>query len=30
VPLEHVDELKKFFGQINLDEKSMAVLKRAN
>lgn len=30
VPLEHMDELKKFFSQINLDEKNMAVLKRAN
>ena len=30
VPLEHMDQLKKFFGQINLDEKNMAVLKRAN
>jgi uncharacterized protein DUF3857 len=30
VSLEHTDELKKFFGQINLDEKNMAVLKKAN
>lgn len=30
VPLERMDDLKKFFGQINLDEKNMAVLKRAN
>jgi len=30
VPLDHMDELKKFFSQINLDEKNMAVLKRAN
>ena len=30
VPLEHVDELKKFFSQINLDEKNMAVLKKVN
>jgi hypothetical protein len=30
VSLEHMDELKKFFSQINLDEKNMAVLKRAN
>jgi hypothetical protein len=30
VPMEHIDELKKFFSQINLDEKNMAVLKQAN
>ncbi len=30
VSMEHMDQLKKFFGQINLDEKNMAVLKRAN
>ncbi len=30
VPMEHMDELKKFFSQINLDEKNMAVLKKAN
>jgi len=30
VSLEHMDELKKFFSQINLDEKNMAVLKKAN
>lgn len=30
VSLEHTDELKKFFSQINLDEKSMAVLKKVN
>ena len=30
VSLEHIDELKKFFGQINLDEKNMAVLKKVN
>jgi hypothetical protein len=29
VTLEHTDELKKFFSQINLDEKNMAVLKKA-
>jgi len=30
VSLEHIDELKKFFSQINLDEKNMAVLKKVN
>ena len=30
VSLEHIGELKKFFGQINLDEKNMAVLKKVN
>ncbi|HMC29808.1 MAG TPA: DUF3857 domain-containing protein [Candidatus Angelobacter sp.] len=30
VPMDHMDELKKFFSQINLDEKNMAVLKRGN
>ncbi len=30
VPLDHMDDLKKFFSQINLDEKNMAVLKKAN
>ena len=25
-----VEQLKKLFGQINLDEKNMAVLKKAN
>lgn len=30
VSLEHMDELKKFFSQINLDEKNMAVLKKVN
>jgi hypothetical protein len=30
VQMEHIDELKKFFGQINLDEKNMVVLKKAN
>ncbi|HEY2361540.1 MAG TPA: DUF3857 domain-containing protein [Candidatus Angelobacter sp.] len=30
VPMEHIDELKKFFSQINLDEKNMAVLKKVN
>ena len=30
VSMEHIDELKKFFSQINLDEKNMAVLKQAN
>jgi hypothetical protein len=30
VSMEQMDQLKKFFGQINLDEKNMAVLKKAN
>jgi hypothetical protein len=30
VPLEKMNDLKKMFGQINADEKNMAVLKRAN
>lgn len=30
VSMEHMDELKKFFSQINLDEKNMAVLKKVN
>jgi len=30
VSMDQMDQLKKFFGQINLDEKNMAVLKRAN
>jgi hypothetical protein len=30
VPLEKMDDLKKLFGQINADEKSMAVLKKGN
>jgi hypothetical protein len=30
VPLEKMDDLKKLFGQINADEKNMAVLKRGN
>ena len=30
IPLEKMDELKKLFGQINSDEKNMAVLKKAN
>lgn len=30
VPMEQMDQLKKLFGQINLDEKNMAVLKKAN
>lgn len=30
VPIEHMDELKKLFSQINIDEKNMAVLKRAH
>jgi hypothetical protein len=30
VSMEHIDELKKFFSQINLDEKNMSVLKKVN
>ncbi|HET9280749.1 MAG TPA: DUF3857 domain-containing transglutaminase family protein [Candidatus Angelobacter sp.] len=30
VPVGQMDQLKKLFGQINLDEKNMAVLKKAN
>jgi hypothetical protein len=30
VPFDSIDQLKKLFSQINMDEKSMAVLKRAN
>ncbi|HEY5026967.1 MAG TPA: DUF3857 domain-containing protein [Candidatus Angelobacter sp.] len=30
VSMEQMDQLKKLFGQINLDEKNMAVLKKAN
>jgi hypothetical protein len=30
VPLEKMNDLKNMFGQINADEKNMAVLKRAN
>lgn len=30
VPLEKIDQLRKIFSQINLDEKNMAVLKKAN
>jgi hypothetical protein len=30
VPLEKMGDLKKMFSQINLDEKNMAVLKKAN
>ncbi len=30
VPFGSIDQLKKLFSQINMDEKSMAVLKRAN
>ena len=30
VPMEQIDELKKFFGQINSDEKNMAVLKKGH
>lgn len=30
IPLEKIDDLKKLFGQINSDEKNMAVLKKAN
>jgi len=30
VPLEKMDELKSLFGQINVDEKNMAILKKGN
>jgi hypothetical protein len=30
VPVEKIDQLKTLFGAINLDEKNMAVLKKAN
>ncbi|HEY6968747.1 MAG TPA: DUF3857 and transglutaminase domain-containing protein, partial [Candidatus Angelobacter sp.] len=30
VPLDHIDQLKRLFSEIITDEKSMAVLKRAN
>jgi Domain of Unknown Function with PDB structure (DUF3857) len=30
VPVEHVDQLKRVFAQIAVDEKNMAVLKKAN
>jgi hypothetical protein len=30
VSMEQMEQLKKLFGQINLDEKNMAVLKKAN
>jgi len=30
VSMDQMDQLKKLFGQINLDEKNMAVLKKAN
>lgn len=30
VSMDQMDQLKKFFGQINLDEKNMAVLKKVN
>ena len=30
VPVDHVDQLRKLFAQINVDEKNMAVLKRVN
>lgn len=30
VPVEHIDQLRKLFAEINVDEKNMAVLKRAN
>ena len=30
VPVGQMDQLKKLFGEINLDEKNMAVLKKAN
>ncbi|HYX53062.1 MAG TPA: DUF3857 and transglutaminase domain-containing protein [Candidatus Limnocylindrales bacterium] len=30
VPLDQMDQLKKLFGEINLDEKNMAVLKKTN
>lgn len=30
VPVENIDQLRKIFSEINLDEKSMAVLKKVN
>lgn len=30
VPLDQIGDLKKLFGEINLDEKNMAILKKAN
>jgi hypothetical protein len=30
VPVEHIDQLRKLFAEINVDEKSMAVLKHVN
>jgi len=30
VPLDQTGNLKKFFSEINQDERNMAVLKRAN
>ncbi len=30
VPVERIDQLKKLFGQINADERNMAVLKKGN
>lgn len=30
VPVENIDQLKRLFGEINVDEKKMAVLKKAN
>jgi transglutaminase-like putative cysteine protease len=30
VPVEHIDQLRKLFAEINVDEKNMAVLKRVN
>lgn len=30
VPVEHIEQLRKLFAQIGVDEKSMAVLKKAN
>jgi hypothetical protein len=30
VSMDQMDQLKKLFGQINSDEKNMAVLKKAN
>jgi hypothetical protein len=30
VSMDQMDQLKKLFGQINLDEKNMAVLKKVN
>jgi hypothetical protein len=30
VPVDHIEQLRKLFSQIGADEKSMAVLKKAN